>query len=74
MNKENIGILTQILTLLPTFKEKCAPYEALWKKAREDAPTDCFDGLKEVSMVGTNDEVLDHYPPIYIIGQPIDGM
>lgn len=66
--------MTQILSLLPTFKEKCAPYEAAWKQARSAAPADGFEGLKSVSMVGSNEEVLDHYPPLYIIGQPIDSM
>jgi len=61
-------MLTQILSVLPTFKEKCADLEAKWMKAREEAPADAFEGYKNVSMANTNDEVIDHYPPQYIVG------
>ena len=43
-------------------------------KAREEAPADAFEGYKTVSMVGTNEEVLDHYPPQFIVGQPLEDM
>jgi hypothetical protein len=61
-------MLTQILAVLPTFKDKCAVLEAKWMKAREEAPADAFEGYKNVSMASTNVEVLDHYPPQYIVG------
>lgn len=35
---------------------------------REDASLEDFEGYKNVSMVGENEEVVDHYPPLYIIG------
>ena len=62
-------MLTQILSILPKFVEKCAIYEAEWKALRDQAqPTD-FEGYKTVSMVGAPDtEVIDHFPPQYIIG------
>lgn len=41
-------------------------------QARQNAkPTD-FDGYKSVNMVGSNEEVLDHYPPQFIVGQPVE--
>ena len=71
-NKANIQILTQILTLLPEFRKKCSKFEARWKQAREAAASEDFAGYQSVSMVGSNPEVLDHFPPQYIIGQPIN--
>jgi len=36
-NKSNVEMLTQILSLLPQFREKCAKFEAEWRQARESA-------------------------------------
>ena len=66
--------MTQILSLLPTFKQKCAKLEAKWQLERENAPEDAYEGYKDVSMAGSNPEVIDHWPPQYIIGSPIEQM
>ena len=71
-SKDNISILTQILSHLPTLNEKCANLRAKWIQARETASPEDFDGYKSVNMVGTHEEVMDHYPPQVIIGQPIE--
>lgn len=42
--KANIEVLTQILSLLPVFKEKCAKFEAVWKNARLAAAAEDFEG------------------------------
>lgn len=64
-------MLTQILSLLPTLKDKCQAFETEWRLKREAATETDFEGYKSVSMAGTNDEVIDHYPPQYIIGPPV---
>ena len=37
---------------------------------RDDADEKDFEGYKEISQIGKDDEVVDHYPPQYIIGTP----
>ena len=73
-DRENINLLTSILSMLPTFKEKCAKFDAKWKKEKSEAKADDFEGYKNVNMVGQNDEVLDHWPPQYIVGPPVEEL
>lgn len=64
-------MLTEIISILPLFKEKCAKYELKWRSERAAANPEDFDGWKKVCMAGQNEEVIDHYPPQYIIGQAL---
>lgn len=48
---------------MPLFKQKIAKFETEWKEMREVAVETDFEGYKTVSMVGDNEEVIDHYPP-----------
>ena len=56
-------MLTLIISLLPTLKEKLAKFEAKWKQMRQEAKPEDFEGYQSVAMAGKNDEVIDHYPP-----------
>lgn len=64
--------------MMPIFREKCAKFETRWKQQREEAEADAastaFEGYKNVCMVGTNKEVMDHYPPQYLVGSCIEDM
>ena len=57
---------------LVQFAQKCTVIDQEQEAAmQENDPFDCFKGLDETFMAYTNDAVIKHFPPRYIIGRQI---
>ena len=71
---ENIKILTLVEQDLPLLERKLAPLEEAWRQARQEAEDTDFEGYQESCLIGKEKDVIDHWPPQYIVGTPTGDM
>lgn len=69
---DNVKILTIIESDLMIMERKLDKLVQEWKQMRDNATESDFEDYQQASLIGKDADVVDHYPPQYIVGTPVD--